>query len=133
MFSGCTSFDRPLNFNTKSVVDMSYMFSGCTSFNQQLDFDTKDVTSMSNMFDKCTSFNWGNSSDDVRNQMVELSGILLDNIIDIIVDYDQWIWDLGKCDDAQSMFENCVALNRDMSKWKIKAGCKSQSYVQRRH
>ena len=124
MFDGCTSFDQPLNFDTKSVTNMMGMFYGCRSFNQQLDFDTKSVTEISYMFSGCTSFNWGNSSEQILNQMVELSDILLDDIMNIVVDLGQWVWDLSKCKNAIKMFEDCTALNRDMSNWKIKAGCK---------
>ena len=40
------------------VTDMSGMFSGCTSFNQPLNnWDVSKVTDMSGMFSGCTSFN----------------------------------------------------------------------------
>ncbi len=58
MFSGCTSFNQPLNnWDVSKVTCMLQMFSGCTSFNQPLDnWDVSQVSSMENMFSDCSSF-----------------------------------------------------------------------------
>ena len=59
MFSGCTSFNQPLNtWNTANVTNMGGMFQNCTNFNQPLDnWNTSNVTSMSDMFYGCAKFN----------------------------------------------------------------------------
>ena len=59
MFSGCASFNQPLNnWNVSQVTDMSGMFSGCTSFNQPLNnWNVSQVTNMRAMFSDCASFN----------------------------------------------------------------------------
>ena len=59
MFSGCTSFNQPLNsWDVSKVTYMGRMFYGCTSFNQPLNrWDVSKVTDMRRMFSGCTSFN----------------------------------------------------------------------------
>ena len=59
MFSGCTSFNQPLNsWDVSKVTNMSNMFSGCTTFNQPLNnWDVSEVTNMYGMFSGCASFN----------------------------------------------------------------------------
>ena len=59
MFDNCTALTSIdfTNFNTSSIVDMSYMFSGCTSL-QTLDlttFNTENVQSMIEMFSGCSN------------------------------------------------------------------------------
>ena len=58
MFSGCTSFNHPLNnWTVWNVTNMENMFSGCTSFNQPLNnWDVRWVITMENMFSGCSSF-----------------------------------------------------------------------------
>ena len=57
MFHNATSFNQPLDFDTRNVTNMRYMFAGATSFNQPLDFDTRNATNMHGMFCEATSFN----------------------------------------------------------------------------
>ena len=59
MFSGCTSFNQPLNsWDVSKVTYMGWMFSGCTSFNQPLNnWDVSTVWSMEGIFRGCSSFN----------------------------------------------------------------------------
>lgn len=59
MFSGCTSFNQPLDkWDVSKVTGMNEMFRDCTSFNQSLDtWDVSKVTDMESMFSGCTSFN----------------------------------------------------------------------------
>jgi len=64
-FYGCTTFNSDIgNWNTSSVIDMSYMFSGATAFNQQITYsgsgpvwNTAAVTNMNHMFNGATAFN----------------------------------------------------------------------------
>ncbi|KAL1525995.1 hypothetical protein AB1Y20_020819 [Prymnesium parvum] len=66
MFSGASSFNQPLNWDTSSVTDMDYMFYEASSFNQPLNWDTSSVTGMWFMFYEASSFNqplnWDTSS-----------------------------------------------------------------------
>ena len=56
MFSGCTSFNQPLNtWNTGKVINMSYMFYNCTKFNQDLSkWCVSLITSIPNSFNDNT-------------------------------------------------------------------------------
>ena len=60
-FNGCENMQFSAGIDTpylSQVTDMGYMFSGCTSFNQPLNsWDVSQVTSMSCMFSGCTAFN----------------------------------------------------------------------------
>ena len=51
-----TAFNQPLNLDTSSVEDMSYMFSSASAFNQPLSLDTSSVTDMSYLFDSASAF-----------------------------------------------------------------------------
>ena len=59
MFSNCSSLINLnlSNFNTKIVIDMSWMFFGCISLNDLnlSNFNTQNVTDMSGMFLNCNS------------------------------------------------------------------------------
>ena len=57
MFRDASSFNQPVNFDTKKVRNMSGMFQNATSFNQPFNFDTSEVTNMRYMFANATSFN----------------------------------------------------------------------------
>lgn len=73
------------NFNTKNVIDMSYMFyrmATLTDFLNFKDINTKNVTNMSGMFRECTKL-----------QSIDFSNIDLSNVTDI-----------------SSMFQDCSSL-----------------------
>lgn len=54
MFTGCTDFNEPLDFDTSQVEYMNEMFSGCTNFNQNLThWDTSRVLHYRDMFENC--------------------------------------------------------------------------------
>ena len=92
MFSGCTSFNQPLNsWDVSKVTSMSSMFSGCTSFNQPLNsWDVSQVTNMVGMFRGCTAFNQP-----------------LNN------------WDVSQVTDMWGMFSGCTSFNQDLGMWKL--------------
>ena len=92
MFSGCTSFNKPLNeWNVGKVTNMESMFQVCTSFNQPLDkWDVSKVTSMDEMFRDCTSFNQP-----------------LDK------------WDVSKVTSMNEMFYGCTSFNQPLNEWKV--------------
>ncbi len=92
MFSGCTSFNQPLNnWNVSNVTEMENMFSGCTSFNQPLNnWDVSKVTDMEAMFCYCTSFNQP-----------------LNN------------WNVSNVKYMSSMFLGCTSFNQDLGTWKL--------------
>ena len=57
LFGEAISFNEPLNWDTKNVINMSYMFYNAISFNQPLNFNTENVNKMSHMFQLAKSFN----------------------------------------------------------------------------
>ena len=92
MFSGCTSFNQPLNYwDVSQVAGMWYMFSGCISFNQPLNsWDVSKVTAMRFMFSGCASFNQP-----------------LNN------------WDVSKVTDMENMFSGCTSFNQNLGMWEL--------------
>ena len=92
MFSGCTSFNQPLNsWDVSKVTDMIEMFSDCTSFNQPLNnWNVSKVTDMRAMFDGCASFNQP-----------------LNN------------WNVSKVTDMAYMFSYCSSFNQNLGMWKL--------------
>ena len=57
MLCKCFSFIKNISeFNTRNVIDMSYMFYGCSLLiflSDISDWNTKKVINMSNMFNEC--------------------------------------------------------------------------------
>ena len=56
MFEQAKSFNQPISFNTEKVTDMGWMFERAESFNQSLDFNTENVITMTSMFKGAISF-----------------------------------------------------------------------------
>ena len=117
MFSGCTSFNQPLNsWDVSKVTDMSYMFSDCTSFNQPLNsWDVSKVNNMNAMFSGCTSFNQPLNSWDVSkvNSMSSMfSGC---------TSFNQPLnnWDVSKVTYMQGMFFGCTSFNQPLNSWDV--------------
>ena len=117
MFSGCTSFNQPLNsWDVSKVTDMSYMFSDCTSFNQPLNsWDVSKVNNMNAMFSGCTSFNQPLNSWDVSkvNSMSSMfSGC---------TSFNQPLnsWDVSKVTDMSDMFHGCTSFNQSLNNWDV--------------
>jgi surface protein len=58
MFTSCSLFNSPVNFNTTLVTNMSGMFYVASAFNQSVsNFNTANVLYMNNMFRSATAFN----------------------------------------------------------------------------
>ena len=92
MFMGCRKLvgnSSFMNWDTNSVIDMSYMFRGASSFNQDIgNWDTSSVTDMTYMFFWASDFN-----QDIGN------------------------WDTGSVTDLSSMFSNAISFNQDIGNW----------------
>lgn len=56
IFSGCSKFNAPVNFDTSNVTVMTYMFINCLKFNQPVLFDTSKATEMGWMFQYAGEF-----------------------------------------------------------------------------
>ena len=117
MFSGCASFNQPLNsWDVSKVTDMRFMFSGCASFNQPLNsWDVSKVTNMANMFSGCTSFNqplnnWDVSK--VTDMRFMFSGC---------ASFNQPLnnWDVSKVTDMENMFSGCTSFNQNLGMWEL--------------
>ena len=142
MFSGCTSFNQPLNsWDVSKVTDMSYMFSDCTSFNQPLNsWDVSKVNSMSSMFSGCTSFNQPLNRWNVNkvtymsymfsgctffNQLLnnwDVSKVTnMEHVFTSCTSFNQPLdnWDLSKVTDMSYMFSSCTSFNQPLNNWDV--------------
>ena len=102
MFSGCTSFNRPLsNWNVSQVFDMSGMFAGCTAFNQPL--NNWNVSNVQRM---------GRTSDNSDRAL----GMFLD-----CSSFNQPLnnWDVSKVEGMGDMFAGCTSFDQDLGMWKL--------------
>jgi len=143
MFMGCWDFKQNLSdWDVSSVTEMYQMFKGCYKFNNDIsDWDTGSVTTMYGMFDGCDAFNQDISSWDVSNvtnmaYMFEscfdfnqdISGWDTGNVVYMYymlrncksftcgnIEIDQWIWDVGKVEDARNMFQYSHLYSREPS------------------
>ena len=123
MFSGCTSFNQPLNsWNVSKVTDMSCMFFGCTSFNQPLNnWDVSQVTNMVGMFRGCTSFNqplnnWNVSHVTNMGNWHDGSGMFSG-----CTSFNQPLnsWDVSKVTSMSCMFSGCTSFNQPLNNWDV--------------
>ena len=142
MFSGCTSFNQPLDkWDVSKVTDMEWMFSGCTSFNQPLDkWNVGEVTNMGGMFSGCTSFNqpldkwnvskvtgmWkmfqGCSSFNQPLDKWDVSKVTgMNEMFRDCTSFNQLLdkWDVSKVTDMESMFSGCTSFNKSLNEWKV--------------
>ena len=117
MFSGCTSFNQPLNnWDVSKVKDMQNMFSGCTSFNQPLNnWNVSQVTSMREMFKGCTSFNQPLNNWNVSH---------VTNMSDMFkscISFNQPLnnWNVSKVTDMREMFNGCTSFNQPLNNWNV--------------
>ena len=117
MFSGCTSFNQPLNnWNVSKVTSMRDMFSGCTSFNQPLNnWNVSKVTSMRDMFSGCTSFNQSLNNWDV-SKVTDMGSMFSG-----CTSFNQSLnnWDVSKVTDMGSMFDGCTSFNQPLNNWNV--------------
>ena len=142
MFSGCTSFNQPLNeWNVGKVTNMEAMFSSCSSFNQPLDkWDVSEVARMGGMFYNCTSFNqpldkwnvskvtgmWkmfqGCSSFNQPLDKWDVSKVTgMNEMFRDCTSFNQLLdkWDVSKVTDMESMFSGCTSFNKSLNEWKV--------------
>jgi len=117
MFSGCTSFNQPLNsWDVSQVTDMWGMFQGCTSFNQPLNsWDVCQVTDMWGMFQGCTSFNQPLNSWDV-SKVTYMNGMFRG-----CTSFNQPLnsWNVSQVTNMEGMFSGCTSFNHDLGMWKL--------------
>ena len=117
MFSGCTSFNQPLEeWDVSKVTDMSQMFAGCTSFNQPLEgWDVSKVTYMMKMFYGCSSFNQPLGGWNV-SKVMNMGWMFRD-----CSSFNQPLdgWNMSKVTDMGAMFYSCSSFDQPLGKWKI--------------
>ncbi len=117
MFSGCSSFNQPLEeWDVSKVTDMSNLFSGCTSFNQPLGgWDVSQVTNMVKMFYACSSFNQPLGGWNV-SQVTDMGWMFRD-----CSSFNQPLdgWNMSQVTNMGAMFYSCAAFDQPLGKWKI--------------
>ena len=117
MFRGCTSFNQPLNnWDVSKVTRMGGMFSGCASFNQPLNnWNVSKVTDMWQMFRGCTSFNQPLNNWDV-SKVTGMSGMFSG-----CTSFNQPLnnWNLSKVTDMSYMFSGCTSFNQPLNNWDV--------------
>jgi len=117
MFSGCTSFNQPLEeWDVSKVTDMSQMFAGCTSFNQPLEgWDVSKVTYMMKMFYGCSSFNQPLGGWNV-SKVMNMGWMFRD-----CSSFNQPLdgWNMSKVTNMGAMFYSCSSFDQPLGKWKI--------------
>lgn len=138
MFSRCSNFNQPLEFNTSSVDDMSNMFEQCTIFNSSLNFNTSNVTNMGAMFTGCQFFNqninfWDVSKVEIFSAMFQscirynfpLNGWNTLNATKMVAMFEGAVlfnqdldnFNLSNVDDIQRMFTGCTNFNGNIVTW----------------
>eukprot|EP00931_Biecheleriopsis_adriatica_P084379 TRINITY_DN5818_c0_g1_i3.p1 TRINITY_DN5818_c0_g1~~TRINITY_DN5818_c0_g1_i3.p1 ORF type:complete len:952 (+),score=135.40 TRINITY_DN5818_c0_g1_i3:162-3017(+) len=119
MFYQAAAFNRPIGeWNTSSVVDMSYMLKGATSFNQPIGhWDTSAVTTMVQMFELAVAFDQPIGSWNVSS------------VVDMAVMFNSATsfnhpigdWDTSAVTNMQSMFQGSSAFNQPIGDWDTSA------------
>ena len=117
MFSGCSSFNQPLEeWNVSKVTNMQDMFSGCTSFNQPLEnWDVGKVWNMVKMFYACSSFNQPLGGWNVSK--VTNMGWMFRDCSSFNQPLDEW--NVSKVTNMGAMFYSCSSFDQPLGKWKI--------------
>jgi|GEM_PF-643234 len=117
MFSGCSSFNQPLEeWDVSKVTDMSNLFSGCTSFNQPLGgWDVSQVTNMLKTFYACSSFNQPLGGWNV-SKVTNMGWMFRD-----CSSFNQPLdgWNMSKVTNMGAMFYSCSSFDQPLGKWKI--------------
>jgi len=112
MFSQCKSFDQPLEWETNSLLDTSFMFNGCVKFNQPLEWETNSLLDTSFMFKGCVKF----------NQMLEWKMGKVFSICDMFFGcklFNQPLkWDVSRVEDMSNTFKDCETFNQPLQ-WNV--------------
>ena len=115
-FSGCSSFNQPLNWNVSNITDMIALFEICIVFNQNLNgWDMSNVKLPGRMFNGCNSFNqpvnnWITSNFNDINSMFGSCSIF---------NQDLSSWDVSNVINMRGLFQNSTIFNQDLSSWNI--------------
>ncbi len=119
MFSGCKTFNQPLNNwgpKLSKVTNMSGMFYDCNIFNQPLDmWDVSNVNNMRAMFGYCTMFDQPLDSWNVSN-VTDMSGMFSK-----CTNFKQPLnsWNVSKVTNMWGMFSGCTNFNQPLDKWTV--------------
>ncbi len=117
MFSGCTSFNQPLNnWNVSNVTEMDWMFGECSAFNQPLDnWDVSNVTEMNYMFSGCSSFNQPLNNWNVSN-VTEMDWMFRECSA-----FNQPLnnWNVSNVTEMNCIFMDCSAFNQPLNNWNV--------------
>ncbi|BFP42072.1 hypothetical protein FGF1_29170 [Flavobacteriaceae bacterium GF1] len=119
MFNGCTvltgtatnSFN---NWNTSTVIDMSYMFNDATAFNGDIgSWNTSSVTDMSRMFQGASTFDqdigsWNTGSVDNMSFMFDAASAFNGPI---------GSWNVSNVGTMNFMFQGAITFNQDIGSW----------------
>lgn len=116
MFDSCFNLLGNTTFNdwdTSTIVDMSFMFAGALRFNQPIgQWDTSNVVNMEELFFS-TSFNrdisgWNTGQVTNMSEMFEASAF----------NQDISSWDVSKVESMHEMFQ-VSSFNQDISRWDV--------------
>ena len=127
-FNGCENMQFSAGIDTpylSQVTDMGYMFSGCTSFNQPLNsWDVSQVTNMVGMFRGCTAFNqplndWNVSK--VKNMGQNHGDNYRYGMFFGCTSFNQPLnnWDVSKVTSMSCMFSGCTSFNQPLNNWDV--------------
>ncbi|MFP4402358.1 MAG: BspA family leucine-rich repeat surface protein [Candidatus Nanoarchaeia archaeon] len=102
-------------WDTRNVIDMSYMFAFTDSFDQDIgNWDVSQVTDMSKMFAFSNSFDQDIGNWDV-SQVTNMTGMFE------FSDFNQDIgnWDVSQVTDMSEMFDFALSFDQDISCWNV--------------
>ena len=121
MFSGCHSFNSPINnWDVSNVINMASLFNEAFTFNQPLNnWNVSNVTDMQSMFGRARSFNQNINSWNVSNvtNMIGMFGCFpTDNS-----SFNQPLnnWDVSNVTDMYWMFRNAYVFNQPLNNWNV--------------
>jgi hypothetical protein len=107
MLKDCTSFNQPINLDTKNIQDFRYMLNNATSFNQPLTLDLRSATNVSYLLAGATSFN--------QELVSELVTELDENGNTVIVSNKMSLPTTAS--DVSSMLKECTSFNKSLDKF----------------